>query len=94
MSRYHETTRHVAKASRIRPMIAASLPAPCLECGAIIYPGEKWHVAHITPAALGGDTTLDNCRAAHVSCNTSAGATLGNALHRRARRAGEGMREW
>lgn len=94
MSRYHDAGRHVAKAKRIRPQLEALLPTPCLECGGIVNRGDRWHIAHITPAALGGSTTLENVGVAHVSCNTRAGALLGNALHRRSRRAAGGIREW
>ena len=94
MSRHHDAARHVAKTKRIRPTIAATLPAPCAECGLPVYPEQRWHVAHVVPAALGGDTTLDNCRPAHVRCNTSAGAKLGNALTKRSRDSAGGIRAW
>lgn len=95
MSRHHDASGHVAKAYRIRSVLAATLPSPCLEgCGRMVTREEKWHVAHIIPAALGGQTTLENVGVAHASCNTRAGAKLGNAIARGARQSESGIRAW
>lgn len=94
MSRHHEAGGHVTKTKRIRPVLAAMLPLPCLECGRTVTTEQTWHVAHIIPAALGGTTTLENVGPAHARCNTSAGAKLGNSIYRRARRREDGIREW
>ena len=94
MSRHHVAGDHVGKTKRIRPILKSRLPLPCLECGHMIDGSLPWHVAHIIPAALGGQTTLENVSVAHVSCNTAAGAKLGNSIYRRARRRDDGIRDW
>jgi 5-methylcytosine-specific restriction endonuclease McrA len=95
MSRHHIASDHATKTRAIRPVLAAQLPLPCVEgCGRLVVPGEKWHVAHIVPAALGGRTTLDNVGVAHAHCNHSAGARLGNAITARERAAANGIRAW
>jgi 5-methylcytosine-specific restriction endonuclease McrA len=94
VSRHHQASKHTTKEYRIRPILAAMLPAPCVECGQLVTPDQAWQVAHIVPAAMGGDTTLDNCRPAHRSCNARAGAQLGNALARKARDDAGGIRQW
>lgn len=94
MSRHHSASGHVTKSYRVRAVLAALLPAPCIECGRPVHPSDSWHVAHIVPAAFGGDTTLENTGPAHASCNTSAGAKLGASIYKRARRREDGIREW
>lgn len=95
MSRHHIASDHATRSRAIRPVLAAQLPLPCLEgCGRLVQPGEKWHIAHIIPAALGGRTTLENVGVAHAHCNHSAGAKLGNAIAARAARTTSGIRAW
>lgn len=95
MSRHHIASDHATRSRAIRPVLAAQLPLPCLEgCGRLVQPGEKWHIAHIIPAALGGRTTLENVGVAHAHCNHSAGAKLGNAIRMRVERTASGIRAW
>lgn len=95
MSRHHDASGHVTKAYRVRKVIETQLPLACVEgCGRLVTRDDRWHVAHIIPAALGGDTTLENTGPAHASCNTRAGAKLGASIYRRARAAETGIRPW
>ena len=95
MSRHHVASDHATRARAIRPVLAAQLPLPCLEgCGRLVMPGQKWHIAHIVPAALGGRTTLENVGVAHAGCNQSSGAKLGNAITARQRATTNGIRAW
>jgi len=95
MSRHHVASNHATLSRAIRPVLAAQLPLPCLEgCGRLVQSGEKWHIAHIVPAALGGRTELSNVGVAHARCNHSSGAKLGNAIAARAAAASSGIRAW
>ena len=98
MSQHHVRSQHVKHAAGIRVKLAATLPAPCLECGRPVLPSQAWHVAHIVPAAQGGRTTLENCRPAHARCNLAGGGRMGAAIVNGRRRAeldaGDGIRRW
>lgn len=78
--------------TRVRAVLAATLPRPCWRCGVTIEPGEEFDVDHVTPRAEGGAVwDAGNWDVAHVSCNRSAGGQLGN---ERRSRAGRRLRSW
>lgn len=98
MSQHHKRIRHTSKAEKIRPIIAARLPARCVECPHLVTPGQRFQVAHIRDAMDDGDTTIANTGPAHDycpqcqrKCNQSSGGKRGAAkvnARRRAQRAG------
>jgi 5-methylcytosine-specific restriction endonuclease McrA len=99
MSQHHLRTKHTSKSAAIRKSIEARLPLPCIEprClfpGQPVRKGDKWHVAHIVPAAQGGQTTLRNCGPAHAACNLQSGGRLGAAVTNIRRTTGQGRRRW
>jgi 5-methylcytosine-specific restriction endonuclease McrA len=94
MSRHHAATHHSRDRGRVRAVIAAQLPMPCVECGHPVTAGQTWHVAHIHPAMGGGRTTVDNCGPAHARCNLVAGGRMGAAVVNTTRRSDQGIRPW
>lgn len=94
MSRHHRATKHSSKAPSIRSKITAMLPLPCVECGRAVTSDQSWHVAHITPACQGGQTTLSNTGPAHAICNLKAGGKLGAATINQRRATQQGRRTW
>lgn len=94
MSRHHEESGHVRDRAKVKAVLEALLPLPCVECGHPVTADQAWHVAHIQPASMGGRTTLDNCGAAHARCNLVAGGRLGAAVVNTTRRADQGIRPW
>ena len=90
MSRNHKeqgwTGRRVTNA---RKQIAATLPAPCVECGKPVTPDDLWDVGHITALALGGQASIYG--AAHRTCNRKAGGKLGARYSARKKKQ---TREW
>ncbi len=108
MSQHHrdpETRRSMAGA---RPRIKATLPAPCVDCGQPIHPGDKWQVGHIVSAAEGkrqGWTraqidALSNLGPSHTkapgqrACNQIAGGKLGAAISNDKARTSSRMPSW
>lgn len=53
MSEHHQSKEWAAVRRVMRPIIAASLPARCIDCGRPVYPDQKWQVGHIVSAARG-----------------------------------------
>jgi hypothetical protein len=74
------------------------LPLPCVECGHPVLPGQSFHLAHITPAMDGGQTTASNTGVAHPHCNLRSGGKLGAAVANKRKRtqgqAAQGRRVW
>ena len=94
MSRHHRSIGHSAKANKIRPIIAARLPARCVECPHLVTPRQRFQVAHLYDAMDGGDTTIRNTGPAHSycpqcrrKCNQSSGGKRGAAVVNARRRA-------
>lgn len=82
MTAHHRTPAWQRFTARVRPIIRASLPAPCVNrChyGGIVHEGERFDVAHIVPPEYGGEDTIDNVGPAHPKCNRSEGGARGRA---------------
>ncbi len=92
VSAIHRTAEWGAFTRKVRPMIEATLPAPCVNpsaiCPGLVEPGSRFDVAHLvshhldpsqplTPSAVGP---------AHPRCNRVAGAKEGRAKQLRAKR--------
>ena len=69
---------HTPEYQQARRDILANNP-DCALCG---RPGAD-SIDHITPVALGGTNERNNLRPAHRSCNSAAGAAMGNRLRKR-----------
>lgn len=84
MSKHHDAQSWSNHSKRLRPIIAATLPQPCIgpRCfhGGVVYPGDTWQVGHILDAALGGQPTIENVGPIHRKCNASDGGKKGRAL--------------
>ncbi|RDI12041.1 HNH endonuclease [Rhodococcus sp. AG1013] len=70
---------------RLRERIKAEHSPICCICGGwidLLAPprsSRSWSLEHVIPRSMGGDPfDENNCRPAHLGCNSSAGATLGN----------------
>lgn len=96
MTRFHRTKEWAAFSKRARPIIAASLPAPCVNayrwsgCRGVVYPGEAFDVGHIVSHNVDPTQPLDMSRvgAAHRQCNRIAGAAEGGRKRARSRAGG------
>jgi hypothetical protein len=92
MSQHHRNGGWTSKDSaHWRPIIEASLPAPCVDCGRPIHRGDKWQVGHRVSkaeAAAMGWTKAQSNRAENLgpshtkapgqrACNQIAGGKLG-----------------
>ena len=72
-----------------RKQLAATLPAPCVECGRPVTPEDQWDIGHIVPLSQGGDPKMDGV--SHRTCNRKAGGAIG-ARHNK--RKTKQIREW
>lgn len=80
MTAHHRTAEWARFVRMARPIIKASLPAPCINrCkkGGIVYPEQRFDVAHIIDVAHGGTDDLQNAGPAHPGCNRSDGGRAG-----------------
>lgn len=94
MTSVHRTAAWAAARRRALPLITASLPAPCVNCGRPVFPNQDWQVGHIVSAALGGELSLSNLGPAHRHCNQLDGARLGAKIANQRRRARRTMPQW
>lgn len=97
MTRHHQTPEWYRFTRRARPLIAAMLPLPCVDCGHPVMPDQTWQVGHIVAAAHGGTMTMDNVGPSHGGkrgCNQRAGGRLGAQLAGGRRRAEQDIRPW
>lgn len=68
------------RATRIRRILARTLPRPCWRCARIIYPTDAWDVGHVVAIAEGGGmwdpaNLAPECRG---PCNRADGARITN----------------
>lgn len=78
MSQHHRAKGWPRVAKKARERVAATLPAPCVECGKPVHAGQRWHVGHRRALAQGG--AIGDYGPAHGSCNESNGGKLGAAV--------------
>jgi hypothetical protein len=52
MSEHHRTSEWQRTVRMQRPRLAATLPAPCIDCGRPINRGDRWQVGHRVPVAV------------------------------------------
>lgn len=92
LSAIHRTAAWGRFTRRVRPMIAATLPSPCIDpkpgCAGLVLPGDRWDVAHIVSHHLDPmqPMTPEAVGPAHAACNRWHGAKEGRAKQLRAKR--------
>ena len=105
MSRNHSgrddtgEVRYSSKDSvRLRKIIAATLPAPCVNprlCGgALVYPDQAWDVGHIGDSLARGDKSPESVGPAHRKCNRSDGGRAGASKVNAQRKTNERKLPW
>lgn len=97
MSRNHRGPT-AAFLKRMRPIIKAQLPLPCVNprpgCPGIVEHVDAWDVAHVIALDNGGGNTPDNVGAAHAGCNRADGGRRGARHTNRLRQLEARRREW
>lgn len=98
MSQNHKRSGWATVSARHRPSIRAALPSPCVNppCkhGGMVYPGQRFDVAHIVDADAGGSNDRSNLGAAHPDCNRRDGGRIGARKTNEARRSQKRRRAW
>lgn len=64
------------QSTQARAMWRSRLPLPCYRCGRPVHDGQKWHVEHVVPRALGGPHGVENQWVSHQRCNLAHGGAL------------------
>lgn len=93
MTGHHRTPEWARLRRRVRPIIAASLPRPCIDCGHPVHPEDRWQVGHVVAVSQGGSDDLSNLGPSHAkgsgprgrACNQIAGGRMGAAIQGKAR---------
>lgn len=97
MSRHHAAAKHTTIATRMRPIIQASLPQPCVNpgprCPGLVEAGQLWDVAH-RGAGLAGGSDAHDVGAAHRYCNRRDGGQRGAAITQAKRQQQRRMPRW
>jgi hypothetical protein len=92
MSAIHRTSKWGTFTRMARPIIARTLPAPCVDpkpgCPGIVTPDQPWDVAHLVSHHLDPfqPLTLAAVGPAHRTCNRTQGGKEGRAKQLQARR--------
>lgn len=108
MSAHHRTSEWSRTVRVMRPIITASLPAPCIDCGRPVTRDQRWQVGHIVSAAQGkarGWSTQQinnpaNLGPSHAkgpgqrACNQIAGGKLGAASSKAQRQRTRRLPSW
>lgn len=106
MSAHHRSKAWAAVVRRVRPLIQARLPQPCVDCGRPVLPDQRWQVGHIvsTVAARAMGWTREqmddstNLGPSHGpgsgSCNQREGGKLGAAKTHAKKRTKRRLPTW
>jgi len=102
VTEHHRTSEWSKVRALNRPRIAATLPAPCVDCHRLVSSEQIWQVGHIVSVVIAramGWTTLQmnhpsNLGPSHRRCNASAGGKLGAAKVNAAKRAKDRKPSW
>ena len=82
MTGYHKSPQWARFARKAKPIIAATLPAPCVQprcqLGGTVYPEQAWDIGHLPGVAL-GEETIELVGPSHRRCNRSDGGKVGRA---------------
>jgi len=88
MSQHHRDARWSSHSPKLRAVIAAALPLPCVDCGRPVLPEHKWQVGHLPGVDIGssGSLSIEDVGPSHSksdlwprNCNQIAGGKLGAA---------------
>lgn len=94
VTKAHQSTEYLRWAAKMRKLLAVQVAAGdavCVDCGGPVLPHETWEVGHKIAVALQPTALLEPgmVGVSHRHCNRAAGATLGNKLRAKRRRANE-----
>jgi len=98
MSAHHRTPAWQRFTRYARPILRASLPAPCVQprcqLGGVVEVGQAFDVAHIIPPEHGGEDSLSNVGPAHPRCNRSDGGKAGRTKQVARRQTEKRLPKW
>jgi 5-methylcytosine-specific restriction endonuclease McrA len=96
MTAFHRTKEWYALTRKMRPLIKASLPQPCVDCHRLVEDGEVWELGHIHSAALHPELALEpwNLGPSHRRCNRKAGGRMGAAKTNATKQRKTGEPNW
>lgn len=99
MSKSHRSPEWSRFVRMARPIIKATLPAPCVNrcvLGGIVTAEQKWDVAHLPgrDARHGHAPTLEDVGPAHARCNRSDGGKVGARVRTERIRSRTRMPQW
>lgn len=108
MSAHHRTAAWQRTTRSQRPIIAAQLPAPCIDCGQPVHASQRWQVGHRVAAAVAKRmgwseeqiNSPSNLGPSHGksrgqrACNQIAGGKLGAQRSRASRPSSRRMPSW
>jgi hypothetical protein len=103
VSQHHKDANWSTHSPKLRAMIKAALPLPCVDCGHWVTEDDKWQVGHLPASdiANSGSISLEDVGPSHSrssvwprNCNQIAGGKAGaaktNAKRRQDKRLPEG----
>lgn len=99
MSQHHRIKWTSSDLRKWKPIIAATLPARCIErrcvMGGMVYPEQAWQVGHrIGVADPRSSNTAENLGPSHRKCNASAGGKAGTAVQGKTKRDDRRLPQW
>lgn len=108
MSEHHRTVEWRAIQRALRPILAAQLPQPCVDCGQFVHAEQKWQIGHIVPAAIGKRSGWTNEQINDPSnlgpthtkargqraCNQISGGRLGAAMTNQKKKDAKRLPNW
>lgn len=98
MSRHHVAAGWSSISAVLRPIVAASLPQPCINpkpgCPGMVEAGMQWDLAHRGGGLVDPSTDPRDVGAAHRHCNRSAGGKVGAAIRNAKRQTQRRMPRW
>jgi hypothetical protein len=91
MTAFHRSSRWAAFTRKVRPILSAQLPAPCVNaftwdgCAGVVMPGQAFDVSHIISHNVdpAQPLSLEMVGVAHTRCNRRAGGREGRAKQQR-----------
>lgn len=96
MSQHHKAAKWSTHSPKLRKLIKAQLPLPCVDCGNAVLPEHRWDVGHRPGSEQrdGAAPTFENVGPSHrrnehwpINCNQKAGGKAGAAVTNRAKRS-------
>lgn len=92
MTAFHRSKEWLSFSRKVRPIIEAQLPLPCVQgCGWPVLPGQRWDVSHLVSHHLNPfqPLTIEYVGPGHRHCNRSDGGKEGRAKQLQKKRDGK-----